>query len=67
MVQKHLLSRNAIAKAVKKLERTTYYQENYIVKKYSDKFQTLILEANYTDFYIIVVKFHYRLRITIQN
>ena len=61
------MSRNTIAKAVKKLERTTYYQENYIVKKYSDKFQTLILEANYTDFYIIVVKFHYRLRITIQN
>jgi len=37
------------------------------VEEYLDKFQTLISEASYTDFQTIVVKFHYRLRITIQN
>ena len=54
-----------MAKVVKKLEETTYYQEIYTVKEYLDEFQTLILETSYTNIYMIVVKFNYFPRIVI--
>ena len=38
-----------------------------MIKDYLNKFQSLILEANYTDLYIIVIKFYYKLRSAIQN
>lgn len=58
---------NVTTKAVNKLEGALYYQESQTVEECLDLFQTLISEASYTDFQTIVVKFHYRLRITIQN
>lgn len=58
---------NVTTKVVNKLEGTLYYQESQTVEEYLNSFQTLISEASYTDFQTIVVKFHYRLRITIQN
>ena len=42
-----------MAEVVKKLEKTTYYQEIYVVKEYLDEFQTLILEASYTNLYML--------------
>lgn len=42
---------------VNKLEGTAYYKEGYAVKKYLDKFQTLIADTNYTNSYTIVIQF----------
>ena len=33
----------------------------HIVENYLNEFLSFVLEANYTDLYIIVVKFYYRL------
>jgi len=41
--------------------------ESCAVENYLDKFQTLMLEANYTNSCTIEVKFCYRLKIVIQN
>jgi len=46
-----------VIKAVNRLEGTIYYQRSHVVEKYLDEFQILILEASYTDFCTIVVKF----------
>jgi len=49
------------------MEETIYYQGSYIVEKYLDKFQSLILEVNYTNSCTLVVKFCKNLYNTIQN
>jgi len=64
-IREYFFSVNVVAEVVNKLEETTYYQESHAVKEYLDEFQTLILEASYTNLYMIVVKFHYFLRIAI--
>lgn len=49
------------------MKETIYYQGSCIVKKYLDKFQSLILEVNYTNLCTLVVKFCQGLYNTIQN
>ena len=56
---------NIAVEAIKKLEETIYYQKSYTIKDYLDEFQTLVLEASYTNLYIIIVKFHQELCIVI--
>ena len=47
------------------LKERVYYQGSCIIENYSDKFQSLISEANYTNLCTIVVKFYYSLQTAI--
>jgi len=49
------------------LERSSYYQNNWIVEDYLDSFQILVSNTGYMDPYTLVVKFQRGLRSRIQN
>jgi len=48
---------NAEVDAINTLEGSSYYQENWMVDNYLDRFLTLVSDAGYTDPQTLVVKF----------
>jgi len=58
---------NAEADAVNTLEGSSYYQGNWMVDDYLDRFLTLVSDAGYTDSWTLVVKFHRGLKTNIQG
>ena len=58
---------NAETDAVNALEGSSYYQGNWTVDDYLDRFLTLVSDARYTDPWTLVVKFHRGLKTNIQD
>jgi len=58
---------NAEADAVNALEGSSYYQGNWTVDDYLDRFLTLVSDAGYTDPRTLVVKFCRGLKMNIQG
>jgi len=58
---------NAEADAVNALEGSSYYQGNWTVDDYLDRFLTLVSDAGYTDPRTLVVKFRQGLKANIQG
>ena len=58
---------NAEADAVNALEGSSYYQGNWTVDDYLDRFLTLVSDAGYTDLRTLVVKFCRGLKTNIQG